>query len=59
MIYEFKVPKGPLASCNQVTFGLNDFGGSTGGLEGMHSSPAKTSDGSFLQVERFTIRLVE
>ncbi|MCH8025661.1 MAG: Tad domain-containing protein [Chloroflexi bacterium] len=59
MIYEFKVPRQPLASCNQVTFGLNDFGGSTGGLEGMHSSPAKTDDGAFLQVEPFDVRLVE
>lgn len=59
MIYEFKVPRQPLANCNQVTFGLHDFGGSTGGLEGMHSSPAKADDGAFLQVERFTIRLVE
>lgn len=59
MIYEFKVPKGAYAACNQVTFGLHDFSGVSGGLEGMHSSPAKTADGVFLQVEPFDVRLVE
>ncbi len=59
MIYEFKVPRQPLDNCNQVTFGLFDFGGTTGGLEGMHSSPAKTEDGVFLQVDPFDVRLVE
>ncbi len=60
MLYEFKVPLGAYSSCSQVTFGLHDFSGSAGGLEGMHSSPAKTSDGVFLQIgQAFDVRLVE
>ncbi|MEE8517783.1 MAG: pilus assembly protein TadG-related protein, partial [Dehalococcoidia bacterium] len=44
MIYEFKVPKQPLLNCSEaVYFGLYDFSGSTGGLVGIHSSPAKTA----------------
>ena len=58
MIYEFKVPRQPLENCNQVTFSLRDSAGSTGGLEGMHSSPAKTEDGVFLEVAT-DVRLVE
>ena len=59
MIYEFRVPKANLTECTQLTFGLQDFGGTTGGLAGMHSSPAKTADGAFLRVEPFDVRLVE
>ena len=62
MIYEFKVPKQPLKNCaEQVSFGLYDFSGSTGGLIGIHSSPAKTSDGAnvVVQGEDGVIRLVE
>ncbi|MCH8010190.1 MAG: Tad domain-containing protein [Chloroflexi bacterium] len=59
MIYEFRVPVSDYTGCNQITFGLHDFEGSAGGLEGMHSSPAKTADGVFLQVEPFDVRLVE
>ncbi|MCH7699523.1 MAG: hypothetical protein IH865_11355 [Chloroflexi bacterium] len=60
MIYEFKVPIGPYSNCEEVTFGLDDFTGSAGGLEGMHSSPAKTEDGKFLQVgQAVEVRLVE
>ena len=49
---------GVLVSGSAV-LGLHDFEGSAGGLEGMHSSPAKTADGVFLQVEPFDVRLVE
>ncbi|MCH7579696.1 MAG: Tad domain-containing protein [Chloroflexi bacterium] len=59
MIYEFRVPVSAYIGCDQITFGLHDFEGSAGGLEGMHSSPAKTADGVFLQVEPFDVRLVE
>ena len=59
MIYEFRVPRANYDECTQVTFGLHDFSGSTGGLGGMHSSPAKTDDGAFLRVEPFDVRLVE
>ena len=60
MIYEFKVPLGAYSNCDVVTFGLDDFTGSAGGLEGMHSSPAKTADGKFLQVgQAVEVRLVE
>ncbi|MCH7699186.1 MAG: hypothetical protein IH865_09655 [Chloroflexi bacterium] len=59
MLYEFRVPVSAYSGCNQVTFGLHEFSGSAGGLEGMHSSPAKTADGVFLQVEPFDVRLVE
>ena len=59
MIYEFRVPVSDYIGCDQITFGLHDFEGSAGGLQGMHSSPAKTSDGVFLQVEPFDVRLVE
>ena len=59
MIYEFRVPVLNYTGCNQITFGLHDFDGSAGGLQGMHSSPAKTADGVFLQVEPFDVRLVE
>ena len=60
MIYEFKVPLGAYSSCDVVTFGLDDFTGSAGGLEGMHSSPAKTADGKFLRVgQAVDVRLVE
>ena len=59
MLYEFRIPVSSYAGCSQITFGLHDFGGSAGGLEGMHSSPAKTNDGKFLQVEPFNVRLVE
>ena len=59
MLYEFRVPVSDYTGCNLVTFGLHDFEGSAGGLEGMHSSPAKTGDGVFLQVEPFDVRLVE
>ena len=62
MIYEFKVPKQPLENCTeQVSFGLYDFSGSTGGLVGIHSSPAKTLDGEniVIQGEDAVIKLVE
>ncbi len=59
MIYEFRVPKSAYTGCNNIQFGLHDFPGTSGGLEGMHSSPAKTADGVYLQVQPFTIRLVE
>ena len=62
MIYEFKVPKQPLEDCGgTVSFGLYDFSGSTGGLVGIHSSPAKTADGAnvLIQGQDAIIRLVE
>ena len=59
MIYEFRVPRASYDECTQITFGLHDFGGASGGLGGMHSSPAKTDDGAFLRVEPFDVRLVE
>lgn len=60
MIYEFKVPKQPLKNCAaQVSFGLYDFSGTDGGLVGIHSSPAKTSDGENIVLQDGVIRLVE
>ena len=59
MLYEFRVPISAYTGCNQVTFGLHEFAGQAGGLEGIHSSPAKTSDGAFLQVQPLDVRLVE
>ncbi len=62
MIYEFKVPKQPLKNCAEtVYFGLYDFSGQTGGLVGIHSSPAKTADGAnvIIQSSDPVIRLVE
>ena len=62
MIYEFKVPRQPLDNCAEpVYFGLYDFSGSTGGLVGIHSSPAKTDDGANVVItgEAGVIRLVE
>ena len=61
MIYEFKVPRQPLLNCSEaVYFGLYDFSGSTGGLVGIHSSPAKTADGANVVIQNDgSIRLVE
>jgi hypothetical protein len=59
MLYEFRVPVSAYTGCNSITFGLHDFEGSAGGLQGMHSSPPKTADGTYLQVEPFDVRLVE
>ena len=61
MIYEFKVPKQPLLNCDEtVYFGLYDFSGSTGGLVGIHSSPAKTADGANVVIQNDgSIKLVE
>ena len=61
MIYEFKVPKQPLDNCGEtVYFGLYDFSGSTGGLVGIHSSPAKTADGAHVVIQGDgSLKLVE
>ena len=45
----------PLENCSQaVYFGLYDFSGSTGGLVGIHSSPAKTADGANVVIQART-----
>ncbi len=60
MIYEFKVPKQPYANCvGPLQFGLHDFSGSAGPLEGIHSSPAKTTEGVWLQIQARVLKLVE
>lgn len=59
MLYEFRVPVAAYSGCTQVTFGMHNFGGQAGPLEGIHSSPAKTADSAFLRVEPFDVRLVE
>ena len=60
MIYEFKVPKGPYNNCTgPIQFGLHDFSGSAGPLEGIHSSPAKTDEGVWLQIGARVLKLVE
>ena len=60
MIYEFRVPKQPYDNCvGPIRFGLHDFSGSAGPLEGIHSSPAKTTEGIWLQIQAGVLKLVE
>ncbi len=59
MIYEFKVPAADYAGCTQVQFGLHNFAGESGQLEGLHSSPAKTDEGITLLIEISELKLVE
>ena len=60
MIYEFKVPKGPYSTCEgPILFGLHEFSGSAGQLEGIHSSPPKTEDSAFLLIQDGALKLVE
>ena len=60
MIYEFSVSRADYAGCTRVTFSLHNFGGDSGPMEGIHSSPAKTRDGVTLLFEGGTeVRLVE
>lgn len=59
MIYEFKVPKAAYDGCSgPVYFGLHNFAGQSGPLEGIHSSPAKVDEGKYLVLQR-VLRLVE
>ena len=61
MIYEFKVLASDYAGCAQVQFGLHNFSGESGQLEGIHSSPAKTDEGITLLVDTLakSLKLVE
>lgn len=60
MIYEFKVPKSAYSGCTgDVLFGLHNFAGQAGPLEGIHSSPAKVEDGASLTLQQEIVRLVE
>ena len=60
MIYEFRVSRQPYDNCaGPVQFGLHDFSGSAGPLEGIHSSPAKADEGVFLQINAAVLKLVE
>ena len=61
MIYEFKVLASDYADCAQVQFGLHNFSGDAGQLEGLHSSPAKTDEGVTLLIDSETknLKLVE
>lgn len=61
MLYEFKVPASAYAGCSTVQFGLHNFSGQAGQLEGIHSSPAKVSDGITLLIDTETknLKLVE
>ena len=60
MIYEFRVPRQPYANCvGPIQFGLHDFSGSAGPLEGIHSSLAKTAEGVWLQIQASVLKLVE
>ena len=59
MIYEFKVLAADYAGCAQVHFGLHNFSGESGQLEGLHSSPPKTDEGITLLIELGELKLVE
>ncbi len=60
MIYEFKVAKQPYDNCaGPIQFALHDFSGSTGPLQGIHSSPAKVAEGVTLLVQAGVLKLVE
>ncbi len=60
MIYEFRVPASAYSNCvGPIQFGLHDFSGSAGPLEGIHSSPAKTAEGVWLQIQASVLKLVE
>ena len=61
MIYEFKVLASDYAGCSTVQFGLHDFSGQAGQLEGIHSSPPKVSEGITLLIDTETksLKLVE
>ncbi|MCH7617712.1 MAG: hypothetical protein IIB18_07615 [Chloroflexi bacterium] len=60
MIYEFKLLASDYAGCQQIQFGLHNFAGESGQLEGLHSSPAKTDEGITLLIDKISeLRLVE
>ena len=59
MIYEFKLLASDYAGCAQVQFGLHNFSGESGQLEGLHSSPAKVNEGITLLIELSELKLVE
>ncbi|MBI2912687.1 MAG: hypothetical protein HYY03_02065 [Chloroflexi bacterium] len=60
IIYEFKVPASDYASCTgPIQFGLTDFAGSNGPVQGIHSSPAKVKDAATLFIEAAVLELVE
>ncbi len=51
MTYEFKLLASDYAGCESVQFGLHNFSGESGQLEGLHSSPAKTDEGITLLID--------
>ena len=55
----FKVLASDYAGCAQVQFGLHNFSGESGQLEGIHSSPPKTEEGITLLTELGELKLVE
>ena len=60
MIYEFNLPMVDYDDCiGPILFGLQNFAGEAGALEGIHSSPPKVSGGITLLTAPTTVRLVE
>lgn len=55
MIYEFRLPRSMYAGCSSIVFGLSDFAGATGPLQGIHSSPAKVEGAEFVEIEPIDI----